>query len=174
MEEKIKNKQTEENGEEKKSDYKVKMYFQGMAFRLDDNVYAMDVMSIDDIIIANKIYRVPNTDIRLLGVLNLRGNILPVYSLKMILGMKDDLKNQDYIDEDEKFVIMIKNEKDIFGVMIDGIYKNIYATEENFKTGRLVERWSKNEIFSGVILEEDKEILVINIENLLSYIVSLK
>ena len=171
MEQKILNKKISDSVNE---DKKAKVLFQSIAFRLDDSVYAMDVMFIQEIIFAHKIYRVPNTDSKLLGVLNLRGNILPVYSLKLILGIEDDFKGLDIIQQEEKFIIMLKKDRDVFGVLIDAVYKNISATEDNFKTGKHIERWSKNNIFTGVILETDKEILVIHIENILKYIISLK
>ncbi len=170
MDQKILNKKIEDRAQEKKS----KVFFQAISFKLDDNIYAMDVMNIVEIIFAHRIYKVPNTDSRLLGVLNLRGNILPVYSLKMILGMEDSVKDRDVIDEEEKFIIMIRKEKDTFGIFIDAIYKNITATEDNYRTGTFIEKWSKNSLFKGVILEEEKEILIVNVESLLKFIVTLK
>lgn len=160
--------------EEVKEDKKAKTLFQGIAFRLDDAVYAMDVMTIQEIIFANKIYRVPNTSEALLGVLNLRGNILPVYSLKQVLGMEDRLRGRILIHDEEKYIVMIKKDKDVFGIMIDAIHKNLSATEDNFRTGKYLDRWSRNNIFSGVILDGDKEILAIQVENLLKYIIGMK
>lgn len=171
MENQVLNKKT---GEEVKDDKKARVLFQGIAFRLDDEIFAMDVMSIQEIIFAHKIYRVPNTNERLLGVLNLRGNILPVYSLKLVLGMEDPFRGRNVVHDEDKFIIMIKKERDIFGILIDGIYKNIAATEDNYKTGRHIERWSRNTLFSGVILEGENEILSVHIDNLLKYIISLK
>lgn len=156
------------------ADKKTRSLFQTVAFRLDTNIYAMDVMNIQEIVFSRKLYKVPNTNEKLLGVLNLRGNILPVYSLKLILGMEDPLKGLNVVNEDDKFIIMIKKEKDVFGIFIDSIYKNITATEDNFKAGKYIERWSRNFLYNGVILEQDKEILSIHIDNLLKHIVSLK
>lgn len=171
MEDKILNKKIENVSETEK---KVKVLFQSIAFRIDKSVYAMDVMNIQEIIFAHKIHRVPNTTEAMLGVLNLRGNILPVYSLKLILGMDDHLRGKNVVEEEEKFIIMIKKEKDVFGLFIDSVYKTIPVTEENYKTGKYIEQWSKNTLFSGVVLEDTKEILVINMDSLLKYIVSLK
>ncbi len=171
MEERVLNKKIDETAE---IDKKARVIFQSVAFHLENSIYAMDVMSIQEIIFARKIYRVPNTNEKLLGVLNLRGNILPTYSLKLTLGMEDPMKGLNVVDEEGKFIIMIKKEKDVFGILIDSIYKNIPATEDNYRKGNYIERWSKNILFSGVILEGEKEILVINIDNLLRYIISSK
>lgn len=170
MDQKILNKRIDEKDQVKKT----QIFFQTISFKLDSNIYAMDVMNIVEIIFAHKIYKVPNTDSRLLGVLNLRGNILPVYSLKTILGMADPVKNQGIIEEEDKFIIMIRKEKDTFGILIDGIYKNLAATEDNYRTGTFIEKWSKDSLFKGVILEESLEILIVNVESLLKYITTLK
>lgn len=171
MEEKILNKKAETAAETEK---KAKLLFQSIAFRVDKSVYAMDVMHIQEIIFARKIHRVPNTSDALLGVLNLRGNILPVYSLKLVLGLDDQLRGKNVVEEEENFIIMIKKDRDVFGIFIDSVYKTIPVTEDNYKTGKYIEQWSKNTLFSGVVLEEEKEILVINMNSLLKYIVSLK
>jgi purine-binding chemotaxis protein CheW len=154
---------------------KTKSLFQAIAFYLGENIYALDIMNIKDIITFRTTYRVPNTNERLLGVLNLRSEILPLYSLKLILEMDDPMKAKNLLKEDEdQFVITVKKDKDIFAIPIDGIYKNVTATEENFRGSTYLNKWSKNYLFDGVILEEDKEILTINIDNLLQYMVSLK
>ena len=129
LDQKILNKRIEEKTQVKKS----QIIFQAISFKLDNNIYAMDVMNIVEIIFAHKIYKVPNTDARLLGVLNLRGNILPVYSLKTILGMEDPVaaSKKIEIEEEDKFIIMIRKEKDTFGILIDAIYKNLAADEDN-------------------------------------------
>jgi chemotaxis signal transduction protein len=172
LDQKILNKRIEEKTQVKKS----QIIFQAISFKLDNNIYAMDVMNIVEIIFAHKIYKVPNTDTRLLGVLNLRGNILPVYSLKTILGMEDSVADSKKIEiqEEDKFIIMIRKEKDTFGILIDAIYKNLAADEDNYRTGTFIEKWSKNSIFKGVILENSLEILIVNVESLLKYIVTLK
>ncbi len=154
---------------------KTQVLFQAIAFYLGENIYAMDIMNIKDIITFRSTYRVPNTNEKLLGVLNLRGEILPLYSLKLILEMPDSLKGKNFIREDEdQFVITVKKDKDIFAIPIDGIYKNVSATEENYRGSSYLNKWSKNYLFDGVILEGEKEILCINIDNMLKYMVSLK
>jgi purine-binding chemotaxis protein CheW len=153
---------------------KANILFQGIAFFLEENIYMLDVMYIRSIITVKKIFRVPNTNERLLGVLNLRGAILPVYSIKLILDLDDPFRNRNVITDDEKFIIIVNKDKDTFGIMIDSIYKKIIATDDNYREGKFLKQWAKNSIFSGVVLEEEKEIMVVNIDNLLKYMISLK
>lgn len=153
---------------------KYQTLFQSISFYIDNHIYSVDLMNVMEIIIPKKIFKVPNTPSILLGVLNMRGNILPIYSLKLMMGFEDELKGKNFIMDEEKFIIVIKKNKDLLGLMIDGIYKNITVTEENYRTGSYLQKWSRNAIFSGVILENDNEILVLNIDNLLKYIINYK
>ncbi len=154
---------------------KSNVYFQGIAFYLGKSLFCMDIMSIRDIIAAKKIYKVPNTTDKLLGTINLRGEILPVYSLKLVLSIPDNIAGKNIIEEEEdKFIITVKKDRDIFGIFVDAIYKNMVATEENYREGNYLQKWSKNYLFNGVLLDEDNEILVLNIENLLRHLISLK
>lgn len=171
MEEKVLNKKIDDTSLVEK---KIKTLFQSIAFYLDKGLYAMDVQYIQEIIFSKAIYQVPNTNEKLLGVLKLRGSILPVYSLKLILGLEDSAKGKIVVEDEEKFIIMIKKEKDIFGILLDSIYKNIAATEDNFKAGKYIEKLSKNTLYNGVILDDNKEIFMINVDQLLKYIISLK
>ncbi len=171
--EEVLNRKISESDEEKAKLNK-KAIFQGVSFYLDDNLYAMDVMTIKEFYTPNRLYKVPNTTDKLLGVLNLRGYILPVYSLKLILELQDDMIEVEDFSDKEKFIIIIQKDKDQFGILIDAIHKNITGTEENYRTGNYLQKWSKNYLFEGVLLDQDNEILVINIENMLKYMTTLK
>lgn len=170
----ILNRKTTDQEEQEKSKLASKVLFQGVSFYLDNSLYAMDVMSIKEFYTPDRLYKVPNTTDKLLGVLNLRGYILPVYSLKKIMEMPDDMVNVEDFSDKEKFIIIIQRGKDQFGILIDAIHKNITGTEDNFRTGNYLQKWSRNYLFEGVLLDQDHEILVINIENMLKYMTTLK
>ncbi len=170
--EEILNKKTSSEDEAEKS--KKQAIFQGVSFYLNNSLYAMDVMSIKEFYSPSLLYKVPNTTDKLLGVLNLRGYILPVYSMKLILEMQDDMLAVEDFTDKEKFIIIIQRDKDQFGILIDEIHKNVTGTEENYRTGNYLQKWSKNYLFEGVLLDGDNEILVINIENMLKYMTTLK
>ena len=171
--EQVLNKKTTQENEAAQT--KAKALFQGIAFYLSEELFLLDVMSILEIYLAKRIFPLPNTTKKLLGVINFRGNILPVYSLKRILEMDENIaaKPEDASDE-ENYIIMIKKDKDIFGLLIDAIYRNVSVTEDNYREGKYLKKWARNFLFKGVVLEGEREILDLDIDNLLRYMVSLK
>ncbi len=129
-------------------------------------------MYIRDIVIGKKLYRIPNSNINLIGVTNIRGEIMPVYSLKSILNISEDTELRSHsveIDfEDDQYLMIIKYENYLFAVMVDYIDKNISVTPENYSEGKYMSRWANDNIFSGVIIDGTDNILLIDVPSLIS------
>ncbi len=151
-----------------------KVLFNAILFKLEKNLFAVNIENLQEIIFFRTIYKVPGTNETLLGVINLRGNIIPVFSLKLILGSEDNLVGKNKIYEDEKLIMILRNKKDILGLVVDSIYKNIAVKEENYRSQELINNWVKNYLFDGVILYEGREIFTLSVEGLLNYIFSIK
>ena len=57
---------------------------------LNDEQYGIEIKHIDNIIVLQNITRVPKAQSYFKGIINLRGEIVPVMSLRNKLGMPDD------------------------------------------------------------------------------------
>ena len=75
---------------------------QFVVFRLDNEEYGADINKVTIIERTMNITRVPMTPPYIKGVINLRGDVIPVMSLRLRLGL-------DEIDEDENTRIIIFN-----------------------------------------------------------------
>ncbi|HBF09672.1 MAG TPA: hypothetical protein DDW29_15575, partial [Gammaproteobacteria bacterium] len=53
-----------------------------LTFTLDDEVYGADIVQIQEVLEYRKVTRVPRTPDFLLGVINLRGHVVPVIDLR--------------------------------------------------------------------------------------------
>ncbi len=148
--------------------------FRAVTFHLNNQLYACNILQIRDIVIGNKVYRIPNSHDSLVGVTNIRGEILPVYSLKIILGMDEHLpleKNPVTINfEKDEYLMIIKYETYLFAIIVDYIDKNISVTEENYNEGKYMEKWSQDNIFAGIIIDEQDNILLIDVPALINSI----
>lgn len=58
--------------------------------RLGNDLYGIEIKYIDNIIVMQNITRVPKAQAYFLGVINLRGEIIPVMSLRRKLGLEED------------------------------------------------------------------------------------
>ncbi|MBF0271459.1 MAG: purine-binding chemotaxis protein CheW [Magnetococcales bacterium] len=85
---------------------------QFLTFHLDQEVYAIDISRIKEVLEFTPLTRIPRTPDFMCGVINLRGNVVPVVDLRLKFGMtKDDptintcIIILDVIQDDEATVI---------------------------------------------------------------------
>ena len=77
--------------------------------------YGINIQYIDNIVRNQRITRVPKTQTYYKGVINLRGEIIPVMSIRLKLGLEDD----EYSDKTR--IIIIKVDGATIGVIVDQV-----------------------------------------------------
>ncbi len=88
-----------------------------ITFRLNEELIGIDIKSVIKITKSFDITPVPKTPHFILGVMNLRGNIIPIVSLKEKLGIPE-LENKNL---DEVTIVVIDTEIGYIGVIVDKI-----------------------------------------------------
>ena len=68
---------------------------QYLTFRLDEELFALDIGKVREVLEFSTITRVPRTPDFVRGVINLRGNVVPVVDLKLKLGLSRTEKTID-------------------------------------------------------------------------------
>ena len=63
--------------------------FKPVVFKLNDQLYGMDINRVQGIEKEQQVVPVPNTAAYIKGIMNLRGSVMPVYNLKNKFGMAD-------------------------------------------------------------------------------------
>lgn len=93
--------------------------FKMITFSLAGKDYAIDIMKVKEIAKANNFTYVPNTAPFVLGVYNLRGDIIPIIDLRIFFNIPVKQRAKDTI---ESMVIINVNEQ-TFGIVVDRIDK---------------------------------------------------
>ena len=60
---------------------------QYLTFKLDDEIFALDVGKVREVLEHTKITKVPRTPDFMLGVINLRGSVVPVVDMRLKFDM---------------------------------------------------------------------------------------
>ncbi|AAR34518.1 chemotaxis protein CheW [Geobacter sulfurreducens] len=68
---------------------------QYLTFKLDDEVFAVDVAKVREILELTSITKVPQTPQFMRGVINLRGSVVPVVDLRLKFGMSETAPTVD-------------------------------------------------------------------------------
>ncbi|WP_026508747.1 chemotaxis protein CheW [Butyrivibrio sp. MC2013] len=90
---------------------------QYIIIRLGDEQYGIDIKFIDNIVRMQNITRVPKIDEYFKGVINIRGVIVPVMSIRILMGMDAD----DLTDKSRIIILKIGDEGELLGIIVDQV-----------------------------------------------------
>jgi purine-binding chemotaxis protein CheW len=97
---------------------------QVVSFRLGDEEYGVDIMTVQEIILVGCITQVPEVPEHVLGVINLRGNVIPILNLRRRFGLPERSAN-----EATRIVVMNLHGRTV-GVVVDGVSEVLRLTPE--------------------------------------------
>lgn len=126
--------------------------------QIDDQNYALNIANIQEIIRFSDYSTVPSENDDILGIINLRNEIIPIINIQKLL--KADNKRID----DETKIVIANNSGVKFGFVVDRILSVISANEEEIKPLPTFANFEN--IFSGTIKSDDKMYIILNIEKL--------
>jgi purine-binding chemotaxis protein CheW len=88
---------------------------QQLTFSLAGEEYGADILSVREIRGWSRVTRIPQTPSYLLGVLNLRGAIVPVMDLRLRFGLEREAYDQNTV------VIIVAVAERLFGIVVDAV-----------------------------------------------------
>lgn len=90
-----------------------------VTFSLAGKDYAIDIMQVKEIAKAGRFTYVPNTSPFVLGVYNLRGEIIPIIDLRIFFNIPTKQRQSDTVEN----MIIISIDEQMFGIVVDAIDK---------------------------------------------------
>ena len=101
---------------------------QYIVVKLDNEQYGIDISFIDNIVRMQQITRVPKAQSYFAGVINLRGEIIPVMCLRTKFGLPD----KEYTNATR--IIIVKPESNAkIGVLVDEVREVVSLDEDNIE-----------------------------------------
>ena len=88
---------------------------QYIVVKIGNEQYGINIQYIDNIVRSQRITRVPKSQSYFNGVINLRGEIIPVMSIRLKLGLEKD----EFTDKTR--IIIIKVDTSTIGVIVDQV-----------------------------------------------------
>ncbi len=122
-----------------------------IAFLLNEELIGINIKNIIKITKKLDITPVPKTPEYIMGVMNLRGNIVPVVNIKKMLG----LPNADNIDEQE-FILIIDTQLGNVGLMIDKVVGAITIEDEEILPAPINSIGIDSQYITGVIVTDEE------------------
>jgi purine-binding chemotaxis protein CheW len=131
-------------------------------FRLGEDIYAVDIMRIKEIIRPQKLAALPKAPSFVEGVLNLRGAVIPVIDLRK----RFDMPPRE-IDRNRRLLIITVAIGDM-GIAVDEVTEVITIPVAHIKPPPQVTRGVGAEYLLGVCLGQDSLIMLLNPDRLLT------
>lgn len=89
---------------------------QYIVVKFGDEQFGIDIKYIDNIVRMQRITRVPNVPAYIKGVINLRGEVVPVVSLRLKMGLEED-----EITKLTRIIIIKLENGEVIGVLVDAV-----------------------------------------------------
>lgn len=132
---------------------------QCVALKLGNEEYGVDILAIKEIIRWTHITRVPKAPFFIQGVINLRGNVIPVINSHLRL-------NLSATEVTDKSRIIIFNVKDlVVGFTVDEVIEVVYLSEEMLEKPQMVE--GNNKFIKNIGKINDRLIMILDLEKVL-------
>lgn len=120
--------------------------------------YGIDISNVDNIVKMQKITRVPKSQEYFKGVINLRGEIIPVMSLRRKFKLEDDEFN-----DKTRIIILKPEQQEPIGVIVDMVKEVVTLKEDAIEKMSIDARDEKSKYLSGVGKNGDRLISLLNI-----------
>ena len=151
--------QPEETGEAEETSRKE---IQLACFQVGDQMYALDILRIKEVIRPQKLTPVPKAPEFIEGVINLRGVIIPVVDLRRRF-------DQAVIESGQKnrVIISVLAGK-VIGLMVDEVAEVRNYTRQEIQPAPRFIKGKETDYFLGVCQRDDDLVMIINLEKILS------
>ncbi|MDO5522349.1 MAG: chemotaxis protein CheW [bacterium] len=134
---------------------------QYIVVKLGNEQFGIDIQYVDNIVRMQRITRVPKVQNYFKGVINLRGDIVPVMSLRLKFG----LEAEEYTNATR--VIILKPEgKEVIGVVVDEVKEVVTLEDEQIDKVTYTPSNENYNYLSGIGKYKDSLVSILNIQSI--------
>lgn len=135
---------------------------QFVIFRLGDEKYAVDILNVGGISEYREMTKVPNAPAFIDGIINLRGDIIPIVNLKKRFNIAEK-----QADSDTRIIINNIKGKDI-GFIVDEASQVIKIDDADIEEAPEIIKGADRQYISGVGKVNDQIVILLNLEKVLN------
>ena len=139
---------------------------QYLTFKLKDEVFGVDVAQVREILDFIKITKVPQTPDFMCGVINLRGNVVPVVDMRLKFGLE---KTETTVNTCIVVVeVNLDGENTVLGALVDSVQEVFELVPKDIEPAPKIGTKLKTDFIKGMGKREDTFIIILNIDNVFS------
>ncbi len=139
---------------------------QYLTFRLGEELFALDVKQVREVLDLIPITKVPRSPDFMRGVINVRGSVVPVVDMRLKFGMSQ-IENS----LDTRIVVMevsLDEEMTVLGALADSVHEVVELEPANIeRPPRIGNRW-QTEFIKGIGKRDEQFIIILDIDRVFS------
>ena len=133
---------------------------QYIVVQIGSEKYGIDIRYVDNIVRMQKITRVPKAQVYFKGIINLRGEIVPVMSIRIKMGLDEDV-----ITNASRIIILKLEEKGSLGVLVDQVCEVVTLSQDQIETNNINSSHVKDSFINGIGKNGDQLISLFEINS---------
>ncbi|WP_210449961.1 chemotaxis protein CheW [Vibrio crassostreae] len=135
---------------------------QWVTFQLEEETYGINVMQVREVLRYSEIAPVPGAPDYVLGIINLRGNVVTVIDTRSRFGLM-----QGEITDSTR-IIVIESERQVIGILVDSVAEVVYLRSSEIDTTPSVGTDESAKFIQGVSNRDGKLLILVDLNKLLS------
>lgn len=139
---------------------------QYLTFKLEDEIFALDISKVREVLDFTAVTKVPQTPDFMLGVINLRGSVVPVVDMRLKFGMTRTEKTVNtciIIVE-----IDIEGEITIIGALSDSVQEVLDLEPDQIEPAPRIGTRLKTRFIKGMGKKDEQFIIILDIDKIFS------
>lgn len=139
--------------------------FQLVTFHLGEELYGVNIMDVKEIVRLQNVRVIPNAPFYVEGIINLRGEIIPIIDLHKRFKLQTLARSTDDIDIEGGFIILNIDGNKI-GIIIDKVERVVTVKSEEVKDPPQMLSGIGTEYIEGVVREKQGYLIMLNTRKL--------
>jgi purine-binding chemotaxis protein CheW len=135
---------------------------QWVTFKLDNETYGINVMRVQEVLRYTEIAPVPGAPSYVLGIINLRGNVVTVIDTRQRFG----LGTVDVSDNTR--IVIIEADKQVVGIMVDSVAEVVYLRQSEIETAPNVGNEESAKFIQGVCNKNNELLILVELDQMMS------
>ncbi|MCF2950194.1 chemotaxis protein CheW [Paraglaciecola aquimarina] len=135
---------------------------QWVTYKLGEETYGINVMQVQEVLRYSEIAPVPGAPDYVLGIINLRGNVVTVIDTRSRFG----LPSSDISDSTR--VVIIESDDQVVGILVDSVAEVVYLRSSEIDSAPNVGTEESAKFIQGVSNRDGQLLILVDLNKLLS------
>jgi purine-binding chemotaxis protein CheW len=136
--------------------------FQWVTYRLDEETYGINVMQVQEVLRYTEIAPVPGAPNYVMGIINLRGNVVTVIDTRARFGLPPSEIT------DSSRIVIIESDEHVVGILVDSVAEVVYLRSSEIDSAPHVGTEESAKFIQGVSNRDDELLILVDLNKLLN------